>query len=260
MNKHKLNQSGAAHLTILVVIVVVAVAGLAFYRMQQMQNKSDSSSDSSTASSAEKIKHIGITLGSYDAAAQTFGDVMFTKLNVEGGSLDSVFQEYGRLGGAGTPGGERRNPQPTFVVKPGTKVHALVDGTVVNVPKLYSNDYSVHVQPKGSELIFETEHVQNVKVKVGDTVKAGDVVAEASDYDARNLNGLSLIEIGVLIPGNPPKHACTFDYLDDSIKADTLKQITALENAWEEYMGDSNLFKQESEPIPGCITREQIEG
>lgn len=258
----KLNHKGfSVFEALLIVVVIAAIGAIGWYSYNRMQDNSDSSSaKSKTIESSDKIKHIGITLGEYDQATQTFGDVVFTKLDVDGGSLDSIFQEYGRLGGAGTPGGQRRNPQPTFVVKPGTKVHALVDGKVVNVPKLYSNDYSVHVQPEGSDLIFETEHVQNVKVKVGNTVKAGDVVAEASNYDSRNLNGLSLVEIGVLIPGNPPKHACTFDYLDDSIKSETLEQITALENAWEKYMGNFNLYQQEAEPVPGCITRDQIEG
>ena len=57
------------------------------------------------------------------------------------------------------------------------------------MPKLYSNDYSVMVQGEGSELIFETEHVINVKVKKGDKVKTGDVIAEVSDYSAHGYNG-----------------------------------------------------------------------
>lgn len=261
MKKHKLNQSGAAHLILVIVIVLAAVGGFAYWRISQIQNESSDDTSASTPSdSSARIKHLGIDLDYYDSATQTAGDIKFIKLPTSEGGVDSVFWEYGRMGEASSAGPARRNPQPTFIAPLGTKVHALVDGTVVNVPKLYSGDYSVHVQPKGSDLIFETEHVINVKVKKGDTVKAGDVVAEVSDYDSHNLDGLGLFEIGILKGGNPPKHVCTFDYLDDSIKAETLKKITALEDAWEDFIGNPDFYNQAAEPTPGCITQDEIEG
>lgn len=69
----------------------------------------------------------------------------------------------------------------------GTKVRALIDGFVIDVPKLYSGDYSVIVSPSiESRWMFETEHVDNPIVKVGDFVKAGQVVAEASSAKMGN--------------------------------------------------------------------------
>lgn len=171
-----------------------------------------------------------------------------------------LFFDYGFNVPATSAGPEKKNPQPTFILPLGTKVHSLVDGEVFDVPKLYSNDYSVMVKAEGSELIFETEHVINVKVKKGDKVKAGDVIAEVSDYDAKNYAGMGLVEIGVLKGGNPPSHLCPFDYLDDSIKDSTLKNITALQKSWEEYRGDSSIYDESKVVIPGCLTREPIEG
>lgn len=260
MKKKTINQSGFAHIIVFAVIILLAIAGFAAYRVMQIKENSAGSSSNGPEGGGPTIKHLGINLDYYDESTKTAGDIKFTKLPAVPSGLDSVFEEYGRWSEANSAAPKRRNPQPTFIAPLGTKVHAIVDGTVVNVPKLYSNDYSVHVQPKGSSLIFETEHVINVSVKVGDTVKAGDVIAEVSDYDSRNLGGLGLFEIGVLIPGNPPKHACTFDYLDDSIKTETLKKITALEDAWEKFSGNNNYYNQSSEPTPGCSTKDQIEG
>ena len=52
---------------------------------------------------------------------------------------------------------------------------------------------------KNSNVIYELEHIINPTVKVGDKVKAGDIVAQVSDYDSRNTPGYGLVEIGILI-------------------------------------------------------------
>lgn len=80
-----------------------------------------------------------------------------------------------------------------------------------------------------SDWIYETEHVINTVVKVGDKVKAGQVVAEASDYNSHHHPGFALYEIGILHGGNPPEHVCVFNYLDESIKKDTFAKLTAFQ-------------------------------
>ena len=109
-------------------------------------------------------------------------------------------------------------------------------------------------------MIFETEHVINVLVKKGDKVKAGDVIAEVSDYSVNGYAGYGLVEIGVLRGGNPPSHLCPFDHLDDSIKEVTLSKITALQKSWEEYRGDSDIYDESKVVVPGCLSRDPIEG
>jgi hypothetical protein len=202
-----------------------------------------------------KIEHIGINLAPYDPETNTVGDVMFTEEQL--GEYDMPYFDYGFQVEASSAAPARKNPQPTFIVPLGTKVHSLVDGVVTNVPKLYSDDYSVHVQAsEDSEMIFETEHIINVTVKVGDTVKAGDVLGEVSDYDAHNYAGLGLYEIGILIGGNPPSHICPFLYLDDSIKDETNEALLSLYKAWNEYRGKQ--IYDENLETPGCIITDAI--
>jgi len=261
-------QLGFAHLEIILVVVgIIITAAVGYMFITALNNKSNEDVSSSNAVEAAaksevRIKNIGINLDYYDPQTNKAGDFEFTQYKFAEGSVDSIFLEYGRREPNNSVEGisDRYNPQPTFLAPLGTKIRALIDGTVVNVPKLYSNDYSVHMQGEGSDYIFETEHVINVKVKKGDKVKAGQVIAEISDYNGDKLGGLGLFEIGVLVPGNPPKHVCTFDYLDDSIRDETLKKITALQKSWEEYRGDPTIHDESKAVIPGCLTREPIEG
>lgn len=253
-------QNGFALIEVFVTIVVIAIlCGIGYFVF--IKNKDADNSQINIQKSAEKsevkIKHLGVNLDAYDPATNKAGDFTFTKENM---AYNMLFFDYGFVVPATSAGPEKKNPQPTFILPLGTKVHSLVDGEVMDVPKLYSNDYSVMVKGKGSDLIFETEHVINVKVKKGDKVKAGEVIAEVSDYDAKNYAGMGLVEIGVLKGGNPPSHLCPFDFLDDSIKDTTLKNITALQKSWEEYRGDASIYDESKVVIPGCLTREPIEG
>lgn len=274
MNKSTKQHAGFALIELIIIIfVIAAVAGVGFFVMnkqdktekaestnsEQSTQKTENSNATKTEKSEAKIKHIGVELDYYDEATNRAGDFEFTKDSL---SFDRLFFDFGFEVPANSAGPAKKNPQPTFIVPLGTKVHALVDGTVNDVPKLYSNDYSVMIQGEGSELIFETEHVINVLVKKGDKVKAGDVIADVSDYDAKNYAGLGLVEIGILKGGNsgPPQHLCPFDYLDDSIKDETLKKITALQKSWEDYRGDDKIYDESKVVTPGCLTSDPIKG
>jgi prepilin-type N-terminal cleavage/methylation domain-containing protein len=265
--KHE--QQGFALIEVLVVLVIVAViGGVGFFVLNKNAEKSgnktgdNSSSSNTTTTKSEskgdaKIKHLGVNLGTYDPATNKAGDFTFTKEKL---SFNRLFFEFGFEVPANSAGPAKKNPQPTFILPLGSKVYSLVDGEVTDVPKLYSNDYSVMVQGENSDLIFETEHVINVKVKKGDKVKAGDEIAEVSDYDAKNYAGMGLVEIGILKGGNPPSHICPFDYLDDSIKDETLKKISALQKSWEEYIGDTSIYDEANAALPGCVSRAPVEG
>src|SRR3989344_258827 len=263
----KQKQSGFTVVEAIIVIVVIGLlAGVGFFVFNKQSNKQTENVTSSTAQEVAKkaevrIKHLGVNLDYYDSKTNKAGDFVFTKAKFTSG-IQLLFTDFGYVikGENSSTGQDKANPQPTFILPLGTKVHSLVDGEVQDVPKLYSNDYSVMVQAEGSELIFETEHVINVKVKKGDKVKAGQVVAEVSDYSAHGYDGLGLVEIGMLKGGNPPYHICPFDYLDSSIKDETVKKINALKKSWEEYRGDTTLYDESKEITPGCLTSDPIEG
>ncbi len=265
MSKNK-SQSGFAILeAIIILIIIVAIGAVGYFVFAKNKKTEQSLTGSNSAQVAEKssakIKHLGINLEDYDPSTDKAGDLLFTKQKFSS-NIQMIFMPYGYvISGENTSTGvSKGNPQPTFIAPLGTKVHAIVDGKVFDVPTLWSKDFSVQIQPEGSDLIFEMEHVINVKIKKGDTVKAGDVIAEVSDYDAHNYAGQGLVEFGVLKGGNPPSHLCLFDYLDDSIKEDTFSKITALMKSWEDYRGDSTIYDESKVVVPGCYSRDPIEG
>lgn len=206
------------------------------------------------------LKGIGINLDDYDPATGKAGDLVFTKSRLQ---FSVLFTEFGFIIKAdqSATGKDKPNPQPTFLLPMGTKVHALVDGVVMDVPKLYSGDYSIMVAPDtNSQWRYETEHVTNPLVKIGDRVKAGQVIAEVSPHNKEASSGYGMVEIGILKGGNPPKHLCPFAYLDPSVKNDVAKKLLGLYKAWEEYKGDTSLHNEVAQTIPGCLTLDEIEG
>lgn len=189
-----------------------------------------------------------------------FSDFVFTRDKLQFGRM---FMEYGYVIPASmtSTGQSKPNPQAVFIVPAGTPVRSLVDGVVVNVAKVWSGDYTIQVTQSGKQeqWMYETEHVINPKVAVGDKVLAGQIIAEVSTFDSNVPQGYGAVEIGILKGGNPPEHVCPFAYFDDSVKDSMLAQIKDLFTRWEAYAGDSGLYN-ENESIPGCATLGEVAG
>ncbi len=205
------------------------------------------------------LKSIGVNLDYYDPKTGKAGDFLFTKEKLQ---FDRLFMGYGFVIPKSSAGAAKSNPQPTYILPLGTPVRSLVDGIVTNMPTLWSGDISIQVTTSGKleKWIYETEHVTNPKVKVGDKVTAGQIIAEVSNFDKGAPAGFGAVEIGILKGGNPPQHVCPFAYLDDSIKDETLKKIRAFYRDWKDYVGDPTLDDGQGQTIPGCLTLDPVEG
>lgn len=205
------------------------------------------------------LKNIGVDLDYYDSVTNRAGDFVFTKQRLE---FNRLFMGYGFVipGNFTSSGRDKVNPQPTFVVPLGTPVRSLVDGVVAAIPTLWSGDFSVQVTEDGKmqKWIYETEHLINPKVAVGDRVVAGQIVGEVSNFNRGAPPGYGMTEIGILKGGQVPQHVCPFAYLDDSIREETFTKIRNLFQSWEEYTGDATLYGDTA--IPGCLTLDPIEG
>ena len=196
-----------------------------------------------------KLKGIGVN----------FEDFKFTKEKLQ---FDRLFMGFGFVipGSSSSSGQNKSNPQPTFVVPLGTPVRSLVDGIVAAIPTLWSGDYSIQVTADGKmqKWVYETEHIINPKVKVGDRVTAGQIIGEASTFDQGAPAGYGTVEIGILKGGQTPEHVCPFAYLDDSIREETLAKMRNLFQTWEDYTGNQALYPDSE--IPGCLTTDAIPG
>ncbi len=252
-----MNQKGFAYILIVAAILIVGgVVILLLFKQNTAFNNikagiiQDSPRSSSNLNPDEpplRLKSIGVE----------FSDFKFTKAKLQ---FKRLFMGYGFFIPASSASPDKKNPQPTFVLPLGTPVRSLVDGIVANMPTIWSGDISIQVTKSGQleRWVYETEHVINPKVKVGDRVMAGQIIAEVSSFDKGAPPGFGSVEIGILKGGNSPQHVCPFAYLDDSIKESTFTQLSALFNSWEEYIGDQTLYNDTS--IPGCLTLDPIDG
>jgi hypothetical protein len=157
-----------------------------------------------------------------------------------------------------------------FLAPLGTPVISMLDGTVCDLPTLYSNDYSVRVAPSGTScmpggasILFEHEHLINPTVKVGDKVSAGQKIGTVSDYNSNwKAKGLGMIETGVFFSKNDnsgkPWHACLANYLDPAKKASMLAVLTSVESAWIAERNDPSLYSLGAQNPVGCLTQDDI--
>ena len=228
--------------------------------LTQQQANSTNSAPTDSDTPPLLLKSIGINVDYYDPKTKKAGDFVFTKQKLQ---FDRLFMGFGFVIPAdiSASGKAKANPQPTFILPLDTPVRSLVDGVVANMPTLWSGDISIQVTASGKmeKWVYETEHVTNPKVKVGDKVSAGQIIAEVSNFDKGAPVGFGAVEIGILKGGNPPKHVCPFLYLDPSIKESVYAKLRGFYKAWNEYTGKV-LYDEAAYSVPGCLTTGEIEG
>ncbi|PHX61332.1 MAG: hypothetical protein CK552_01130 [Actinobacteria bacterium] len=231
---------------------------------------SSSSSITSNASIPKVIQNWGLALGPYDAASGKAGVMQLAGVTPPTFSNPADTAAYSRIVGLyGDVVQGILEPQMAFIAPLGTSVISMVDGTVCDLPQLYSNDYSVRVAPTGiacmtggATVLFEHEHLINPLVKVGDKVQAGQRLGTVSDYNANwKAKGMGMIETGVFFAragSNAPWHACLANYLAPSKKAAMANVLTSIENGWIAVRNDPSLYSLTAQNPIGCLTQDDI--
>ena len=237
-----------------------------------------SSSSSGAQPSSQKdipaiIQNWGFNFANYDAATGKAGDMQIkgiTSPTFTGPNAATDNAMYRLLIG---PIGEMVQgmvePQFGFYLPIGTSVISMVTGTVCDVPKLYSNDYSIRVAPPGMKcmqggayILFEHEHLLNPTVKVGDKVTAGQKLGVVSDYNPHwKAKGLGVIETGVFFSkkgSTKPWHACLSSFIDPSKKSAMLATLSSVFAAWETERGDTSFYDEARMSPVGCYTTAEM--
>jgi hypothetical protein len=195
-------------------------------------------------------------------ATNKAGDIKFAKFKAP---YDRILTDFGFKTAAENNANRQEgvNVHPTLLLPLGTKVLATIDGIIVDVPKLYSNDYSVQITTDGKKdgMIFELEHVKSPVVKAGDRVIAGQPVAEVTDFSSVHHPGYGYFDFAVFqVNATGPQHLCPFLYLDNSIKNEVFAKIRALYVSWEKFIGDDKMYDENAYTVPGCISTDPIDG
>ncbi len=274
MNNQK--ENGFSIVEFLIILVVLGLIGLIGFKVLQNTKKSNNSNESSQTSQSENqssssesdeeppvlAKNIGFNFEYYDPATKRAGDFVFANIPALSDPIsgNSMWHDYGVRDNK--PGSGKRNPQTVFFLPGGTKITSMIDGEVVGITELYSNDYGIMIaKDKQSKWRYEHEHVVKPTVKIGDKVKAGDVIAEVGPHTNYQYAGYGFFEIGLYRPhsnGVGGNEDCVFKFLDPSVKEDIEAKVTAFYKGWEEYRGDTTLYDEANNYSPGCAIGDTI--
>ena len=225
----------------------------------------------SNASIPKVIENWGLDLAPYDAATGKAGVMQLAGVTPPTFPNPADNEMYSRIVGIyGMDAKGVKEPQMAFMAPLGTPVISMVNGTVCDLPTLYSNDFSVRVAPTGvtcqggaANVLFEHEHLIDPLVKVGDTVKAGQRIGTVSDFNSNwKAKGMGTIETGVFFMKNDnsgrPWHACLANYLAPSKSSAMLSTLSSIEQGWMSVRADSSLYNLGAQSPVGCLTQEDI--
>ncbi len=204
------------------------------------------------------LKNFGFDIVPWDKRTNLAGDLIFTKdIIFEDNYIISkwVFVEFGGRGQRKSDA-VGSNTEYWFFVPIETDVIAPING-IVNVGFFeHTKDWGINFRTKeNSNWIVSFEHVVDVKVKDGDIVKSGDVVAKAAP---RINNKAAMTELAVWQGGKQVIKYCPFNFLDDSLKPIYKKKLNQLAKDWEEFIG-KNIYEEEKWVSPGCLVESIVE-
>lgn len=242
-------QNGFSALALLLVIVVLGVVGFIGYRV--FSSKSDSSDQNEHA----KTEQTTANASEADIELQNIGLASMSEVDI----TTQAVREYSNKGLKGfyvfgdQLSGGRLNPNFEYAsLKPNAKVVSAIDGVVGFVKQQpESDDYEVFIQPKeGSMWTIGYDHITNVVVKKGDSIKAGAVIGEPAVQN----NGLTRFEIQINKDENgQTTHICPTTLLASSVKDKVQGELQSMQTEWEKVT-KLELYNLDLQNPVGCLT------
>ncbi len=242
--------------TVIVMLILGAVvaAGL-FIKTRHDNNKQDASAPTggNTQQSSGSGEEADLVLYNFGIKSLDSMDVTTQATRDFKASGHKGFYIFGDIL-PGTP--VRHNPNFEFAsVKEGTDVIAAIDGVVGFVKEQAdSKDAEVFLMTnEQSNWVIGYDHLVDLKVKKGDSVKVGQVLGSP----ARQNNGLLRFEFQVNKnkDGQDGTHICPTTLLDQSIRASWEKQLIDVQNAWESISG-LELYDTAKQSPAGCLMKD----
>lgn len=250
------NQKGFSFISVVIIVIILLAIAIAFFNFfikgssfyaLNFQSKEEK------LKNKPKIYNLGVNFDKFNPSTNMAGDFLFTKEKI---FENRLFLEFGYI--IKNDQAKKILPSPTYFLPKGTKVTAVSTGRVVDLRSQgESNDFELLVQPKDAPAWrISYDHIENVRFKKGDTVQTGDIVGEVPlGYESESRN-FTMTEISVFLEGVKPEdieNYCPYLLLDESVKDEYSQKITQLAKDWEEYVGDTSIYDEQSWVFPGCL-------
>lgn len=151
----------------------------------------------------------------------------------------------------GSTSGSKIIPNIEFRVTIGSDVMSPVLGTVSEVEKNDDyDDYAIRIVPGVfTSYVVEIDHVRDVTVSAGGTVRPGQKLGTAGAWSATQ----GRVELQV--SGNS-KFFCPMDFLHPSVKSTMTAKMSQLQADWEAVKANPGLYNEVTQYSAGCVTSE----
>jgi len=191
------------------------------------------------------LKNLIVEIEPYDKSLGRAGAIVF-----ESGD-DLAFATFGEV--VKGPEGAKTLPTFEYHTVPNATVFAAADGVIMDV-HLNSgwNDYEILITPNAdSYWQVWYDHVQNVSLKKGDYVTAGQKLG-TSGIRSQTAGRTELMVRYSNWRAKETYTICPFSVFDLSLSSTYQKKISQLMQDWEDFKSNSLIYNQGSHIYPGC--------
>lgn len=211
-------------------------------------NSSNSDHTKENSSNAVVLTSLGgVSFGPYNQTTSISGDFVFAK---DAAVSEMILFPFGQK--ICEQGSCKTLPELGFQgIKLGTKVTAVAAGRVVEVRDQGDNDFAVSTVFEGTNTALNYDHLSNVTAKVGDTLKAGDILGEVAPYGSGKY-GRYEIMLKEVTSDNSATYLCPMDYLDSSVKDSLTADLKQFFTDWNTFMGKT-VHDLSTMDTPGCL-------
>lgn len=191
---------------------------------------------SNTTTPDPVLKNLIIDIEPYNSGTGMAGGFNFTDSYNE----EKVFLEFGAEVDDGA-GGTKILPTFEYRTDPDAQVYSPVKGEITMLDfQDDTQDYELSIGQSSFDTVgVWIDHVKNIQVAEGDSVKAGDLLGTAGNWSAT----VGRVE---LMLTNTVGYPCPFNYFDEDLKTEYENKITQLMNDWETFKYDDTIYDEDS--------------
>ena len=151
-------------------------------------------------------------------------------------------------------GTSQLSPTYEYYTNSDATIYSPIDGRVTRVVfQPEDQDYYLWIRPrKHSAWVVEMDHVQEVVVKVGQQVTAGDILGKAGTWYPQENIGRTELMITQSRWNGKSYYYCPFLFVAESQKEQIRRSLEAVFQKWQKHTGRTigNMI------LPGCLYRE----